>query len=269
MNDLIDIGANLSGGSFRHDLPRVIERAQSAGVVQMLVTGTSLEHSETALMLSEQWPGTLFSTAGVHPHHANEWTDKVATAIHDLSEHVAVRAIGECGLDYNRNFSEPADQRRCFEAQLELAADTGLPVFLHQRDAHADFLRIISRWRDKLSGGVAHCFTGTVDEAKACLDIDLHIGITGWLCDERRGEALQQAVKYIPLERLMIETDAPYLMPRNLPDDLSKLLADKRRNEPLVLPHVCAELARLKQLDVSEVAQQTTQLAREFFAIQA
>lgn len=269
INDLIDIGVNLSGRSFQNDLPQVIERAKSAGVVQMVITGTDLEHSEIALELSEQWPDVLFSTAGVHPHHAKEWSDKAAMAIHSLSEHTAVRAIGECGLDYNRNFSEPADQRLCFEAQLELAADTGLPVFLHQRDAHADFLKIISRWRDKLSGGVAHCFTGTVEEAKAYLDIDLHIGITGWLCDERRGQSLQQAVKYIPLDRLMIETDAPYLMPRNLPDDISQQLQDKRRNEPLVLPHVCAELARLKQLDVSEVAQQTTQLAREFFAIQA
>lgn len=268
INDLIDIGVNLTGSSFKKDLPQVIERAESAGIGQMVVTGTNVEHSEAALVLCEQWPDNLFSTAGVHPHHAKEWSDEAGFEIQRLAGHDAVRAIGECGLDYNRNFSEPKDQRLCFEAQLELAADLQLPVFLHQRDAHQDFLKIINRWRDKLTNGVAHCFTGTVDEAKAYLDVDLQIGVTGWLCDERRGQSLQQAVEYIPLNRLMIETDAPYLLPRDLPVELAKTLQE-RRNEPLVLPHICATLARYKHLEIEDVARQTTLLAREFFTIEA
>lgn len=264
--ELIDIGVNLTGSAFQKDLSQVIERAVSAGVTKMVVTGTDLSHSKQATELCEQWPGTLYSTAGVHPHHAKDWTDNTAQQIHYLSEHAAVRAIGECGLDYNRNFSEPKDQRRCFEAQLELAADTGLPVFLHQRDAHDDFLKIINRWRDRLTAGVAHCFTGTVDQAKAYLDLDLHIGVTGWLCDERRGQSLQEAVKFIPLNHLMIETDAPYLLPRDLPATLSAELQD-RRNEPLVLSHVCQALARYKGEDIEHVASTTSRLAREFFAI--
>ncbi len=264
--ELIDIGVNLTGRSFHRDLPDVIERAQLHGVTQMVVTGTNLEHSEAAIELCERWPGTLFATSGVHPHHAKEWNEKIAYRIHELAQYHGVRAIGECGLDFNRNFSTPADQKKCFEAQLEMAADLQLPVFLHQRDAHDDFVEILGRWRDKLKAGVAHCFTGTEEEAKACLELELAIGVTGWLCDERRGQSLQQAVQSIPLESLMIETDAPYLLPRDLPQSLAGQLQEKR-NEPMVLPHVCRALAHYKQLDVEQVAYQTTQLARQFFAI--
>lgn len=266
MKDLIDIGVNLTEKSFQKDLSSVIENASLSGVSQMIVTGTNLQHSEAAIELCELWPQTLFSTAGVHPHHAKEWTEKSAQEIHNMAQQDCVKSVGECGLDYNRNFSEPKDQRRCFEAQLELAADLKLPVFLHQRDAHEDFVDILSRWRGKLVGGVAHCFTGTVEEAKSYLELDLTIGVTGWLCDERRGKSLQQAVKEIPLTHIMIETDAPYLLPRDLPAETLAKLAD-RRNEPLVLPHVCEALARYKNEDPEKVAMQTTQLARRFFNI--
>ena len=265
-NDLIDIGVNLTDKSFQKDLTRVIERATGCGVSQMVVTGTNLQHSDAAIELCEKWSGVLYSTAGVHPHHAKEWTDKTALEIHGMSQINSVRAIGECGLDYNRNFSDPKDQRRCFEAQLELAADLKLPVFLHQRDAHADFMSILVRWRDQLVGGVAHCFTGSVVEAKAYIELDLMIGVTGWLCDERRGQSLQEAVKEIPLSQLMIETDAPYLMPRDLPESISAELQE-RRNEPFVLPHVCSALARYKDETPAEVAKQTTAAARQFFKL--
>lgn len=267
LTDLIDIGVNLTGRSFHRDLPEVIERAQDHGVKHMVVTGTNLEHSEAAIELCERWPGILYATSGVHPHHASEWNEKIAYRIHELAKQDAVRAVGECGLDFNRNFSTPSAQKKCFEAQLEMAADLQLPVFLHQRDAHEDFVDILSRWRDRLTTGVAHCFTGTTEEAKAYLDLDLSIGVTGWLCDERRGQSLQEAVKEIPLERLMIETDAPYLLPRDLPTALSGQLREKR-NEPMVLAHVCQALAHYKQRDVAQVARETTRLAREFFAIE-
>jgi len=263
---LIDIGVNLTAKSFKKDISQVIERAQLAGVFRMGVTGTNLQHSDAAIELCEQYPEVLFSTAGIHPHHASEWDDKTAQEIHSMAQLNCVKAVGECGLDYNRNFSNPKDQRKVFEAQLELAADLQLPVFLHQRDAHEDFLNILSRWRDKLSGGVAHCFTGTVEEAQSYIELDLMIGITGWLCDERRGQDLQQAVKNIPLERIMIETDAPYLLPRDLPKTLSKALRE-RRNEPLVLPHVCSALAKYKKLDEKTVVLQTTQQALAFFKL--
>ncbi|VAW66220.1 Deoxyribonuclease TatD [hydrothermal vent metagenome] len=265
-SELIDIGVNLTGKSFKKDVPQVIERAIASGVSHMVVTGTNLQHSEEAIHLCEKWPESLLCTAGLHPHHAKEWNGKAAQKIEQLAKNTAVRAIGECGLDYNRNFSTPKDQRYAFEAQLELAGELALPVFLHQRDAHKDFAQIMDRWRHKLPGGVVHCFTGTPDEARASLDMDLHIGITGWLCDERRGKSLQQAVAVIPAERLMIETDAPYLMPRDLPQTLSGQIK-AGRNEPMVLSHICAALAKYKNIDAAEMAVQTTQLARQFFAI--
>ena len=267
LQDLIDIGVNLTSKAFQPDRSVVIDRALAAGVKQMLVTGTNLQHSEMAIELCHLNHGILYATVGVHPHHASEWNQQLAHQIYNLLDHSAVRAIGECGLDYNRNFSTPAEQRHCFEAQLELAADKQLPVFLHQRDAHDDFVAILSRWRHKLSGGVAHCFTGTADQALAYLDLGFQIGITGWLCDERRGHELQQAVTQIPLQNMMLESDAPYLMPRDLPEAMTAQL-QPRRNEPLVLPHVCATLARYKQVEPAEVARQSTALARELFTIE-
>jgi len=263
-NQLIDIGVNLTAKPFQKDIPQIIERAKLAGVSQMGVTGTNLQHSDAAIELCEQYPEMLFSTAGIHPHHANEWGDKTAQEIHSMAQTHCVKAVGECGLDYNRNFSNPKDQRKAFEAQLELAADCQLPVFLHQRDAHDDFIEILSRWRNQLSGAVAHCFTGSAEEAKSYLELDLMIGITGWICDERRGQSLQQAVKDIPLESLMIETDAPYLLPRDLPHNLAVNL-QARRNEPLVLPHVCAALAQYKNMDEQHVAAKTMQQTTQFF----
>ncbi len=263
---IIDIGVNLSGATFQQDIAEVIERAVEQGVSHMIVTGTSLQHSEAAIELCERWPDQLLCTAGVHPHHASEWSDRVGYQIQEFSQHPAVRAIGECGLDFNRNFSTPDEQRHCFEAQLELAADVALPVFLHQRDAHADFLQCMTHWRPRLVGGVAHCFTGSAAEARDYLELELKIGVTGWLCDERRGQSLQQAVVDIPIDQLMIETDAPYLLPRDLPPDWVARLKD-RRNEPMLLPHVCEALARYKQMDTEDVARHTTQVAKQLFAI--
>ena len=164
MDRYIDIGVNLTGGSFKQDLPEVIERAQMAGVEMMVVTGTDIEHSTQALALSEQYQGVCYSTAGVHPHHASDYSSAVDSEIRDMLTQPGVVAVGECGLDFNRNFSTRSEQIRAFEAQLEIAIDTGMPVFLHQRDAHDDFVSMIKSCRDDLGHLVAHCFTGSVDE---------------------------------------------------------------------------------------------------------
>ena len=140
-----------------------------------------------------------------------------------LSSPGKIAAVGECGLDYNRNFSPPEAQRKCFEDQLTLAAELGKPVFLHERDAFSDFSSILKQYRTSLPGAVVHCFTGGQTEAEArfvleaYLTIDCYIGITGWINDERRGSHLIPLLKTIPADRLLLETDAPYLLPRNLP----------------------------------------------------
>ncbi|MET0581692.1 MAG: TatD family hydrolase [Pseudoxanthomonas sp.] len=260
--DLIDIGANLTHDSFDHDRDAVLQRAREAGIVRMMVTGASREHSPKALALAQRHPGFLYATAGVHPHHAVEYTDECDAEMRALHAHPEVVAVGECGLDYFRDFSPRPAQRRAFERQLQLASDNGKPLFLHQRDAHDDFVGMMKDFDGKLGPAVVHCFTGTRKELFDCLDHDWHIGITGWLCDERRGLHLRELVPHIPANRLMIETDAPYLLPRTV-----KPQPSHRRNEPMYLAHICAEVARDRGEDIEVTAAATTATARAFFRL--
>jgi TatD DNase family protein len=262
--DLIDIGANLTHESFDRDRDAVLERARAAGVAQLVVTGASREHSPKALELALAHPGVLYATAGVHPHHAVEYTAECDAEMRALLAHDAVVAVGECGLDYFRDFSPRPAQRRAFEMQLQIAVDTGKPLFLHQRDAHDDFVAIMKNFEGRIGPAVVHCFTGTREEAFAYLDRDWHIGITGWLCDERRGQHLREIVPHLPLSRLMVETDAPYLLPRTL-----KPLPKDRRNEPAFLAHIVEELARDRGESPDVVARSTTTTARAFFRLPA
>lgn len=259
---LIDIGANLTHDSFDVDRDAVIARARAAGVCGFIVTGSDAAHSVKALKLSHAYPRIIYATAGVHPHHAKDCTPATGDELRSLLAHPETVATGECGLDYFRNFSPPEVQRQVFELQLNLAVETGKPVFLHQRDAHGDFLAILRRYRQRLSRAVVHCFTGSSQELRDYLDLDCHIGVTGWICDERRGQALQESVKLIPADRLMIETDAPYLIPRDL-----KPKPHTHRNEPVYLAHICALVARHLGKTSVEVALQTSDTARRFFAL--
>jgi len=266
---LIDIGANLTHDSFDHDRDAVLARAAAAGVAQMVVTGASREHSPQALALAQAHPGVLFATAGVHPHHAVEYTDECDAQMRALHVHPEVVAVGECGLDYFRDFSPRPAQRRAFERQLQIAADlaaagTPKPLFLHQRDAHADFMAVMRNFDGRHGPAVVHCFTGTRAEMFDCLDRDWYIGITGWLCDERRGAHLREIVKNIPANRLMVETDAPYLLPRTL-----RPMPKDRRNEPAFLPHIVEELARDRGEDPATTAANATAATRAFFGLPA
>lgn len=259
---LIDIGANLTHDSFDHDRDAVLARAQAAGVAQMVVTGASREHSPKALALAQAHPGVLFATAGVHPHHATEYTDECDAEMRALQAHPEVVAVGECGLDYFRDFSPRPSQRKAFERQLQIGVETGKPLFLHQRDAHADFMAMMKNFDGKLGPAVVHCFTGTREELFDYLDQDWYIGITGWLCDERRGQHLRELVKHIPANRLMVETDAPYLLPRTI-----KPAPSHRRNEPMFLAHIVEELARDRGEDVAASSAATTATASAFFGL--
>lgn len=260
MMTLIDIGANLTHDSFAADRGAVLARAEAAGVAGMVVTGSSLPCSRAALALVQAHPEALRCTAGVHPHHAAHQPSSALTELAALWEAPEVVAVGETGLDFFRDFSPRSEQERVFEWHLEQAARTGLPLFLHERDAHARFLPMIRACRDLLGDAVVHCFTGDRAALYAYLDLGLYIGITGWICDARRGAHLLELVGDIPAERLMIETDSPYLLPRDLrprPRD--------GRNEPAFLPHVLAAVARARGDDPALLAQQTSANARRFF----
>ncbi|SEO53161.1 TatD family hydrolase [Aquisalimonas asiatica] len=259
---LIDIGVNLTSDAFKADRDAVITRAREAGLEALIVTGTSARESEKAEALTREHTDTLYATAGVHPHGAKGYGQDAATTLRALAQSPGVVAIGETGLDFNRDFSPRPAQETAFTRQLELAAELGLPVFIHQRDAHDRLRAILAEYRDHLVDAVVHCFTDTRQALWDYLDMDLHIGITGWLCDERRGRELQEIVGDIPAERLMIETDAPYLVPRDL-----RPKPDKGRNEPAFLPHIAAAVAHHRGESVEVVSATTTANARRFFRL--
>jgi TatD DNase family protein len=259
---LIDIGSNLTHDSFAADRDAVMARALEAGVRYQIVTGADIASSRQAAELAAAHPALLSSTAGVHPHHAQTFDAACREELSALLHGPRVVAVGECGLDYFRNLSPPDSQRAAFVAQLELAASARKPVFLHQRDAHGDFTAILKDFRGSLAGGVAHCFTGGRSELDDYLALDLHIGVTGWVSDERRGQLLREAVPHIPADRLMLETDAPYLLPRDLvPHPKS------RRNEPCFLPHIARAVAHLRGESPESVAESTSRNATLFFGI--
>lgn len=257
---LIDIGLNLTHESFSHDYEAVLARAATVGVTRMLITGSDVAHSQAALHLAQRYPAMLRATAGVHPHHAKDFDSEQLPALHTLLANPLVLAVGECGLDYFRNFSTHEQQEHALRAQLALAVQLGKPVFLHERDAHEAFVHILSDYLPTLSGGVAHCFTGTAAQARRYVELGLHVGITGWICDERRGESLREAVREIPLERLLIETDAPYLIPRDI-----KPKPKSHRNEPMYLPAVAKRLAECRGETVEAIVAATTANAQRLF----
>jgi TatD DNase family protein len=260
--ELIDIGANLTHESFAGDFADVMRRASHAGVHRLIVTGTSVAATRAAIALHREWPDRLFATAGLHPHHASEMDADVAAALRALCADPAVVAVGECGLDYYRNLSPRDAQLRAFRQQLEIAVETCKPVFLHQRDAHGDFISLLREFRPHLVDAVAHCFTGQASELRECLELDLAIGMTGWICDERRGRHLLPLMGEIPAGRLMIETDAPYLLPRSL-----KPAPSGRRNEPAFLTEVARVVAASRRESMEELARHTTATAEAFFRL--
>ena len=265
MNGLIDIGANLGNKAFRDDLDAVLARAHDSGVVAIVATGTSVAGSQRAWEIAErsrERSPRLFATAGIHPHDASHYGPDALVALRELCARPEVVAVGECGLDFDRNFSPREAQLRCFEAQLELAAELQMPVFLHERAAHAELVEILARHRSRIVRAVVHCFTGTGESLARYLDLDLHVGITGWICDERRGTHLRELVRRIPKDRLMIETDAPFILPRDL-----RPKPKSNRNEPALLPHVLRTVAAARGESADDLARSTSETARAFFAI--
>lgn len=264
---LIDIGVNLTHPSLAAQAEALLERAYAAGVCQLVLTGTSLTESAASLALCRRLDedgGRLFSTAGIHPHDASSWNAGSARELKALLSEAEVRAVGECGLDFERDFSPRPQQEKALEEQLALAAELNMPVFLHERSASQRLLEILRDFRDRLPAAVVHCFTGERRALHAYLDLDLHIGITGWVCDERRGTHLHPLLRDIPGERLMLESDAPFLLPRSL-----RPKPKSGRNEPAFLPEVLREVALHRGQSQERLAAESTACARAFFALPA
>ncbi len=253
----VDCGVNLLSNQFP-DPARVLSNALPQ-VNRFVLISSDVAESEQAARWGSENPGCI-ATVGVHPHQADQTSANFTSRLRELATQNAVRAIGECGLDYNRNFSAPKRQRDVFAAQVALAVELQLPLYLHERDALIDQLAILNEHQGQLPPLFVHCFTQGQEALAAYQELDAYIGITGWVCDERRGEALQNAVPHIKADRLLLETDAPYLMPRTL-----RPKPKTRMNEPQWLPHIAATVARLRNTNIDTLASETTANALRLF----
>ncbi|KAI6185110.1 Hydrolase, TatD family [Aphelenchoides fujianensis] len=282
--ELVDIGANLAHPNFRKDFDQVVERAKKAGLKKIMITGTCLKSTKEARDLCAKYPGFFYFTSGVHPHDAKTWTEDVRKEIVELAAHPACVAIGECGLDFNRNFSPQDQQRAAFEEQVKIACDLKKSLFIHERDAHEDLLEILGRHADRLPPAVIHCFTGCAAQAKTYLDKGFYLGLTGFLWKDRSENGVRFALKnrMIPLDRLLLETDAPYMYckvnDKKIPAEIrEKISAEAKelhshcsfnRNEPCGLAASCELIAAFANVDAAELAKQTTENAKKIYGLE-
>ncbi|GAA0854463.1 TatD family hydrolase [Aliiglaciecola litoralis] len=261
MTHWFDIGVNMPDK--RLPLEEVINGAEAQDVLGIVLIGTDVEQSQQALELTRDASAVhLAATAGVHPHNAKDVKQGYIEELRQLASAQNVVAIGECGLDFNRNFSPADAQLRVFEQQLELACELGLPVYLHERDAFEPQIRLLNQYAPRLKGAIVHCFTGSKQQAEAYLQLGFSIGITGWVCDPKRGDALREALSVIPLDRLLLETDAPYLMPKTLK-------TKSRNNQPANLPHIAQEVAAIKKVDIQYLKQCCWRNSINFFELES
>lgn len=262
---MIDIGINLTNKQFAGEYDKIIDRAIEAEVDTILLTGTSVRSSNEALALAKKYPKRLYATAGIHPHDAKTMSAESIKNLQALLKQKYVVAVGECGLDFDRDFSPRPIQEACFHAQLALAEEVHKPLFLHERAAFERFTAILAE-HNRLPEGVVHCFTGSLKEAKTYLDAGYYIGFTGAVSDSKRFAHLEEVVRYVPLDRMLIETDAPFMLPKNVPQSqLSQY--QSRRNEPAFLPYVAQTIAQFKGIPFETVASVTTFNAQTLFKL--
>ncbi|XP_023016884.1 3'-5' ssDNA/RNA exonuclease TatD [Leptinotarsa decemlineata] len=281
---IIDVGANLTNKKYSRDLDSVVQRAKDSGVQKIMVTGTSVKASKEALRLTRIYPNTLYSTAGIHPHDAKSYTEESWEELKELASNPECVAIGECGLDYNRNFSEPEDQRTVFRKHIELAIELKKPLFIHERDAYEDLIKLLEEFKTTLPPVLIHCFTGTSEQALGYLDKGFYIGLTGYLCKDKSDTGVRKLLEdgSIPLERLVVETDAPFMYPNTraskLPNHVKEGLTERsltflhryctfQRNEPCSLPAIVEMIASFMKKKPEEVALATSFNAMKLFGL--
>ena len=260
MHEIADIACNFTSERFNKDLDDVIKRAIANKITKFGLICSRMSDLNKLLKIYKQYSKSMFYTIGVHPHHANEINDGYLKKLKNVITTNNPHAIGETGLDFFRNLSTYEQQIYVFEEQIKIAIDTNKPLFLHQRDSHDDFIKILRKYSSDISKAVVHCFTGTQGQLDDYLELDCYIGITGWICDEKRNVELRKAIKKIPLEKLMIETDCPYLIPKNLVEK-----PKNNRNEPTNLNHIINEIAVLMEIDIDILRKQTFENTINYF----
>lgn len=253
---LIDTHAHLDHERFKDDVDQVIERAKLAKVQSIVTVGADLASSRQAVEFAKRYPDVI-ATVGVHPHDADSVSDSILHEITMLAEDEGVVAIGEIGLDYHYDFSPRDAQRRVFAIQISLARELGLPIVVHVREAYPDVMSILKSERAEEVGGIIHCFSGDREVAKDCLDMGFYISVGGILTFAN-SQALREIIRGLPMDRILLETDAPYLTP---------VPYRGKRNEPAYVVHVAEALANLKGITFCEVAEATTLNACKLFGL--
>ena len=258
---LFDIGANLLDSQLIKNFDSIVSKSIENNIRKIVITSSHINDTYEAKKLIDQHPDILYTTVGFHPHNAKDFSESHLEKMMELCKHEYVKAIGECGLDYKRNFSRKDDQIHCFIKHLELATLIDLPMFLHERDAYNDFVILLKDHIHLIEDVVVHCFTGNKKSLKSYLDLGCYIGITGWITDPKRGYHLHDLIKYIPSDKLMIETDSPYLMPFNYP------VSNKKYNEPSNLKYVLDAIASILKKDKNILAKEIYNNSCRFFNI--
>ncbi|RVT44378.1 hydrolase TatD [Rheinheimera sediminis] len=254
-----DAGVNLFSDRFNNDRDAVVQNARNNQVSELLLISSDAAESKlnADYCLSHS---ALYCTAGVHPHYAGAVSSDWQHQIQLLLQSPTVVAVGECGLDFDRNFSAPEQQIQVFETQLQLASQYKKPAYLHERAAFSTQIALLQQC--SALTGIAHCFTGDTNQLKAYLDLGLYIGITGWLCDNNRGQSLMDAISYLPLDRLILETDAPFLLPKTM---LNK--PKSRRNEPQFLTEIATQVSSLTGHSLVDIARHSRTNCLKLFQI--
>ena len=260
MHEIADIACNFTSDRFDNDLDEVINRAIVNNITKFGLICSRLSDIDKLLEIYNRYSKDMFFTIGVHPHHANEINEEYLKKLKEVINNYNPHAIGETGLDFFRNLSTYEEQIFAFEEQIKIAIDTNKPLFLHQRDSHDDFIKILRKYSSDINKSVVHCFTGTKEQLDDYLELDCYIGVTGWICDAKRNVELRKTIKNIPLERLMIETDCPYLIPKNLEEK-----PKNNRNEPTYLNHIANEVATLMKKDINDIREKTYKTSLSFF----
>ncbi|CAH0488322.1 unnamed protein product [Peronospora farinosa] len=271
--ELFDFDCNLTHEDLCHNVQRLLQHATAVGVKEMVVPGATIEESQRAIELSSHYPTRLFPTAGVHPYNARIMpTDEELTTLRNLVMLDNVYAVGECGLDYSPHFPDREFQKQWFAQQLAMACALKKPLFLHERLAHQDFIRLIDQATKNSDGyfppAVVHCFTGNEDELKTYIGRgnDWYIGITGFIC-KKQGAALKEMIKHVPLDRLVLETDAPYM---GFPKCRSAESSETKKqypNVPSAMPLVAQAVASALGYSLQEIAMITRANARRFLRL--
>jgi TatD DNase family protein len=253
---LIDSHAHLEMPEFKKDLEGVIRRAMESGVEYIFTVGTEKKDWRRALEIANSHP-SIYAILGIHPHNAKEIDDQTYPLLKDLCKNGKVKAYGEIGLDFFRNHSPRDIQLKRFREQIELAKELGLPIVVHDREAHEETLEILKSEKAEECGGIIHCFSGDYEMAKVCMDMGFYISIPGTITF-KNAESFREIVKKIPLDSLLVETDAPFLTPEPFRG---------KRNEPSYVRYTAQKVAEIKKVSFDKVAEATTENALRVYGL--